>query len=98
MSCVSHFFARCASQKTHGLGHVHVFRVRFVHILVLFDLRNVQKLATKSDTSGHCLPCNSNSEAYILMKWVLNSIDDSDRLAGHSKGRASPFHSCTEHQ
>ena len=43
---MSHFFARCASKKT---------RVRFSHGRVFFDSRNVQKCATKSDTSGHCL-------------------------------------------
>ena len=42
---VSHIFARCASQKT----------VRFSHGRRFFDSRNVQKRATKSDTSGHCL-------------------------------------------
>ena len=38
------FWARCASQKTHR---------------VFFDSRNVQKCATKSDTSGHCLACSN---------------------------------------
>ena len=36
----------------------HEKRVRTSHLRVLFDLRNVQKRATKSDTLGHCL-CRS---------------------------------------
>ena len=43
---------------------LHVARVkqhaRFSHGRVLFDSRNVQKRATKSDTSGHCL-CRSTA-------------------------------------
>ena len=31
------------------------FRVQFSHVRVFSDSRNVQKRATKSDTSGHCL-------------------------------------------
>ena len=31
-----------------------VRRVRFSHVRVFSDSRNVQKHATKSDTSGHC--------------------------------------------
>ena len=42
---MSHFFARCANRK----------RVRFLHGRVFFGSRNVQKRATKSDNSGHCL-------------------------------------------
>ena len=34
----------------------HAKRVRFSHVRVFSDTRNVQKRATKSDTSGHCLP------------------------------------------
>ena len=37
---MSHIFARCT---------------RFSHGRRFFDSRNVQKRATKSDTSGHCL-------------------------------------------
>ena len=32
-----------------------MFRVQFSHVSVFSDLRNVQKRATKSDTSDHCL-------------------------------------------
>ena len=35
---------------------LHAFRVQFSHVRVFSDSRNVQKRATKSDTSGHCLP------------------------------------------
>ena len=34
---------------------LHAFRVQFSHVRVFSDSRNVQKRATKSDTSGHCL-------------------------------------------
>ena len=37
------------------LRELHAFHVRFSHVRVFSDLRNVQKRATKSDTSGHCL-------------------------------------------
>ena len=49
------------------------FRVRFSYGSVLFDSRNVQKRATKSDTSGHCLVYNGNKYRikYVLKK-VLN--------------------------
>ena len=38
----------------------HAFRVRFSHGRMLFDSRNVQKRATKSDTSGHCVRTLAN--------------------------------------
>ena len=40
-------------------------RVRFSHVRVCFDSPNVQKRATKSDTSGHCLMFGSLS--FVLM-------------------------------
>ena len=49
---MSHFFARFASQKTYG--HARIARdSRMAE--GFFDSRNVQKRATKVDTSGHCL-------------------------------------------
>ena len=39
------------------LRELHAFHVRFSHVRVFSDLRNVQKRATKSVTSGHCLGC-----------------------------------------
>ena len=45
---MSHFFARVSRE-------MHAFRVHFSHVRVFSDTRNVQKRATKSDTSGHCL-------------------------------------------
>ena len=48
------------------------FRVRFSHGRVLFDSRNVQKRATKSDTSGHCLRCNG----YILFSELCHNLHD----------------------
>ena len=57
---MSHFFARCASQK----------RVQFSHVRVFSDSRNVQKRATKSDTSGHCLVYmpKHRQQALIVLK------------------------------
>ena len=54
---MSHFVARCASQKHSDMRDSHAFRVRFSHVRVFFS-RNVRKRATKSDTSAgrwHCL-------------------------------------------
>ena len=39
-------------------SHMSVFCVQFLHVSVFSDSRNVQKLATKSDTLGHCLVCH----------------------------------------
>ena len=53
---VSHFFVRWASQKTYGHAWIaRENRTRFSHGRRLFDSCNVQKRATKSDTSCHCL-------------------------------------------
>ena len=53
---MSHFFARCVSQKTHGHARIaRVIRVQFLHVRVFSDSRTMQKRATKSGTSGHCL-------------------------------------------
>ena len=41
--------------EVYDLCNTFLKRVRFSHGRVLFDSRNVQKRATKSDTSGHCL-------------------------------------------
>ena len=38
----------------------HFFRVQFSHGRVFSDSRNVQKRATKSDISGHCLVLTSD--------------------------------------
>ena len=42
-----------------SFSHVRVFsgsfRVQFSHVRVFSDSRNMQKRATKSGTSGHCL-------------------------------------------
>ena len=57
---MSHFFARCASPKTHG--HAKIARVsRAILRAILacpcvFLLAQRAKRATKSDTSGHCIP------------------------------------------
>ena len=54
---MSHFFACCASQKTRAILACPVFfETRAILACPVFsDSRNVQKGATKSDTSGHCL-------------------------------------------
>ena len=52
---MSHCFARCASQKT--LGHARIARNAC-------DFCNVQKRATKSDTSRYCLPPNRSFLLY----------------------------------
>ena len=36
-------------------GILHAFRMQFSHIRAFSDSRNVQRRATKSDTSSHCL-------------------------------------------
>ena len=48
MICVTLF---CTLRKS----ELHAFRVQFSHVRVFSDSRNVQKRATRSDTSGHCL-------------------------------------------
>ena len=49
----------CDMEDNSVVFHISSFRnakrVRFLHGRVLFDSRNAQKCATKSDTSGHCL-------------------------------------------
>ena len=48
--------------EVYDLCHTsHAKRVRFSHVRVFSDSRNVQKCATKSDTLGHCLlgPCTA---------------------------------------
>ena len=47
----------------------HLKRVRFSHVRVFSDSRNLQKRATKSDTSGHCLAAQS----IIHPKTVVNA-------------------------
>ena len=46
-----------------SFSHVRVFsdsfRVQFSHVRVFSDSRNMQKRATKSHTSGHCLPVST---------------------------------------
>ena len=42
--------ARSCEKRTRN-----TFRMCFSHVCVFFDLRNVQKRATKSDNLGHCL-------------------------------------------
>ena len=56
---MSHFFAHCASQKTHGHARIarvshairefREFRVQFSQVRVFSDWRNVQERATKSE-------------------------------------------------
>ena len=48
-----HVFARCSSKKTHGHARIApvlraMFRVRFSHVRVFFDLHNVHKSVTQS--------------------------------------------------
>ena len=52
---VSHFFASCASPKTHR--HARIARVSraILSCLCVFGLCNMQNSATRSDTLGHCL-------------------------------------------
>ena len=63
---MSHVFARCASKKHKDMRDLHAFSVQFSHFRVfsdsrnacnssMSDSRNVQKRATKSDTSGQGL-------------------------------------------
>ena len=50
--------SRKNKNKSGAVGHLKteaVERVQFSHVRVFSDSRNVQKRATKSDTSGHCL-------------------------------------------
>ena len=51
-----HTFVHVARVKQHtDMRESQAFRVRFAHVRVFCDSRKVQKRATKSDTSGHCL-------------------------------------------
>ena len=70
---VSYFFARCTSQKTHG--HARIARVQFSHVRasVFSDSRNVQKRATKSDTSGHCLMCAAANTQHRMVNPAMMS-------------------------
>ena len=49
------FLFSCENRTRNACDSRMSVRVRFSHVRVLFDSRNVQKRATKSDTSGHCL-------------------------------------------
>ena len=51
MICVTLFCTLRESENTRTCEN----RVRFSHVRVFSDSRNVQKRATKFDTSGHCL-------------------------------------------
>ena len=51
-----HTFLHVERVRKHtDMLELHVLRVRFSYVCVFSDSRNVQKRATKSDTSGHCL-------------------------------------------
>ena len=51
-----HTFLHVARVKKHtAVRESHVKRVQFSNVRVFSDSRNVQKRATKPDTSGHCL-------------------------------------------
>ena len=50
-----------------------LFRVRFSHVRVFSDSRNVQKRATKSETSGHCLSMTDTNR----YKQILTYMDQS---------------------
>ena len=51
--------------EVYDLCHTLLKRVRFAHVRVCFHSRNVQKRATKSDTSGHCLGKNEATDLAV---------------------------------
>ena len=59
-----HTFLHIVRVRKHtNMRELHAKRVQCSHVRVFSDSRNVQKSATKSDTSGHCLrPAGSGSE------------------------------------
>ena len=66
---VSHFFASCVSQKTFGHARIACENARIARdsrMVWFFDSRNVQKRATKSDTSSHCLQCIGRKQESIF--------------------------------
>ena len=48
--------------------HTDIRELQFSHVRVFSDSLNLQKRATKSDTSGHCLP---SSEDMLCSFWEL---------------------------
>ena len=79
---VSHFFARCVSQKTYS--HARITRYswhcwqwpenrNFRMAVGFFGLSNVQKRATKSDTSGHCLLYNQLAAQFVWIGLVRSN-------------------------
>ena len=51
------------------------FRVQFSHVRVFSDSRNVQKRATKSHTSGHCLAgVASNLDTRLNFRLLNDSL------------------------
>ena len=70
---MSHFFARWRVKTHTDIRVSHVFRVLFSHVRVFFYSRNVQKRATKSDTSYYLGPLptyqsvTSRSQAFTVM-------------------------------
>ena len=69
---VSHFFARSRVSARES----HAFHVLFSHIRVFFYSLNVQKHATKSDISGHCLgiPSDLGGTFKIYSIWMESWI------------------------
>ena len=92
---MSHIFARHESQKTYGHARITCYSSRAIGLLFshrhrFFDSRNVQKRATKSDTSGHCLlpaPCWSalrvpNTAATLYGAHVRESTSGNGSVSG----------------
>ena len=72
---MSHFFARCACISRMSVCFLtRAKRLHFSHVRVFADSRNVQKRATKSDTSGHCLEDRSSRSSDGW--WVSYIVDD----------------------
>ena len=77
-------------------GLLAALRVQFSHVRVFSDSRNVQKRATKSDTSGHCLPPSpSPSEFLYSFPHSLSVLGGAPaRLAGQQASRLTGQHAC----
>ena len=68
-------------QPSFRVRELHAKRVQFSHVRVFSDSRNVQKRATKSDTSGHCLAGSKAGVGHMPAKECIRGLKE----AGHSR-------------
>ena len=70
---MSHFLHVVRVEKHTDMRETHAKLVCFSHVRVFFYSCNVQKRATKSDTSGHCLGGDSSpgpaADPWLLGLW-----------------------------